>query len=501
MTPTPEMVQWLTDNRDDYEFYLVHAMLHDPLQRAALLGVPVTPEDFRREEYSVLVRAVTGAHRIMGVLGGSLPSPPTAEFLKTYIESAARVEGSDDEMVRSTMALAASLEDPSYTAQHYCINPYLSAWYGAARAKQAARELQKVPIPNVSEIIQKLETELAAVAQVSAPTDEREFDFDTPPVPPEPLLKLGDHTICTPGNIVNLQGPPKVAKSAVIGAILAATIAQPGNRGDTLGFSAESLAGRAVLHFDTEQSHHAHDALVRRAYLRANRRERVASLHSYCLTGMEPSMCWDTLMNKLREAAGRHGGVMIVIIDGIADFCVDPNDAVECFSLVRRLHRIASEYGCGVLTVLHENPGSGSGKARGHLGSQLERKAETSLRLKKDLKTGVSSMWAERARHCFIPQASGKRFHWCDQAKMHVSTDESGMSSLGSALDKNSRYEMEVSKAVKEGEELSYSELTARIVDGQGLAASTVKSRIPEYLRLNLLEKNDQGKYRLTREK
>ena len=28
-TLTQEMLQWLTDNREDYEFYMLHAMLHD----------------------------------------------------------------------------------------------------------------------------------------------------------------------------------------------------------------------------------------------------------------------------------------------------------------------------------------------------------------------------------------------------------------------------------------------------------------------------------------
>ena len=43
------MLQWLSDNREDYEFYLLHAMMHDPLRRITLLSVPVTPDDFRRE--------------------------------------------------------------------------------------------------------------------------------------------------------------------------------------------------------------------------------------------------------------------------------------------------------------------------------------------------------------------------------------------------------------------------------------------------------------------
>ena len=38
-------------------------------------------------------------------------------------------------------------------------------------------------------------------------------------------------------------------------------------------------------------------------------------------------------------------------------------------------HQLAIEYDCVFMTVLHENPNSDFGKTRGHLGSQLSRKA------------------------------------------------------------------------------------------------------------------------------
>ena len=58
MTITPEMKQWLTNNREDYEFYMLHALLHNQLLRSALLTTPIIPDDFRREEYSLIVGAL-----------------------------------------------------------------------------------------------------------------------------------------------------------------------------------------------------------------------------------------------------------------------------------------------------------------------------------------------------------------------------------------------------------------------------------------------------------
>lgn len=499
-TPTPEMLQWLTDNREDYEFYMLHAMMHDPLRRITLLSVPVTPDDFRREEYSIVIRALYVATKVMGVIGQSLTNPPTEEFLRTYVDSAVRQAGMDDDVEREAMRLVRALQDPSFSEQHYCVSPYFEAWYGSARSKKAARELIKVDIPDVRGILEKLQTDLAAASPFTASLDECKFDFDNQPEPPEPLLKLGDHTICTPGNIVNLQGAAKTAKSAVVGAIIASTLVKQGNLVDTFGFTSDSPAGRAVVHFDTEQSAHDHDALIRRAYLRALRRENVQWLHSYCITGMEPAMCWDFLLCKIRTVAQAHAGIMMVIIDGIADFCNDPNDADECFGLVRNLHRLAREYECGVLTVLHENPGSSSGKTRGHLGSQLERKAETSLRLKKDAKTGISVMWADSARHCFIPQGAGWRFHWCNNASMHVSLFEVARADGVAKPAKNAKYADEVSRAFERDEILSYADLIARVTTVTGLARSTAKNRIPEYLDCELLQKDPDGRYWVIRD-
>lgn len=165
---TPEMQQWLTDNRDDYEFYMLHAILHDPLRRSALLQAPLLPDDFTREEYAVVIGGLRGAVEIMRVIGGSVPCPPTSEWLRTYISSAARKEGSDDEMVGIAMRLVTELGKPEYAqAARDCVAPYFPAWYSAVRAKKAARALQRDIIPDVRGILDNLEDALAAAAEVS----------------------------------------------------------------------------------------------------------------------------------------------------------------------------------------------------------------------------------------------------------------------------------------------------------------------------------------------
>lgn len=70
-----------------------------------------------------------------------------------------------------------------------------------------------------------------------------------------------------------------------------------------------------------------------------------------------------------------------------------------------------------MICVIHFNPGTD--KSRGHLGSQLERKAESNLRLEK---TGETiCIWSDKQRRSPIPRESGPCFRWDDAAGMHIS--------------------------------------------------------------------------------
>jgi RecA-family ATPase len=205
------------------------------------------------------------------------------------------------------------------------------------------------------------------------------------------------------------------------------------------------------------------------------------------------------LQTTLKSAVRDHGGVLMVLIDGIADFCNDPNDAKECFELVRKLHKLAVDHGCLIVSVIHENPGQGGGKTRGHLGSQLERKAETSLRLQKDPKTGVIEMWVERGRSCFIPRSAGIRLTWSEEAHMLVTLHAAAGDAPGAKVDKSTRLSREVEQVFADDERLAYGRFVEKLVSSSGLAESTAKARIPDYLALKLVTKHDDGSYQVVR--
>ncbi|MDB4445362.1 hypothetical protein N9156_03420 [Akkermansiaceae bacterium] len=249
--------------------------------------------------------------------------------------------------------------------------------------------------------------------------NERKFDFSTPKERPEPSLKIGSHTLATKGNIMNIQAGVKAGKSAAMDAIMAAQFCGESMEIDSFGFTAMNEHGYGLIHIDTEQSQFDADALVRRSIRRSGMTSSPSWLNSFALADLDIEVRRAGLPILIEEAKEQHGGVFAVLIDGIGDLITDPNDSDQSFRLVDELHQLAIKNDCVIITALHENPNSDFGKTRGHLGSQLSRKAETNLRLIKDA-DGITTIFTTNSRHCHIPRDQGFCFHWCDDKQMHV---------------------------------------------------------------------------------
>ncbi len=71
----------------------------------------------------------------------------------------------------------------------------------------------------------------------------------------------------------------------------------------------------------------------------------------------------------------KHFKPKVTVIDGIADLVTDVNNGEETGIIRDWLLQVTAEQRCHIVSVLHTNPNSE--KARGHLGSELPRKAET----------------------------------------------------------------------------------------------------------------------------
>jgi hypothetical protein len=239
---------------------------------------------------------------------------------------------------------------------------------------------------------------------------------------PAPIYSVADTTICTRGNLTTIYSQAKTGKSSFIAAMIAAALTNPTSGVDTLGVTGPNYGKGAVLHFDTEQSPYDWQQLVNSCLRRAELPEPPAWLMSFTIAGMEAQKAERFVHNAVRLARKTHGSIHSIFIDGVADLVNDPNSPDECFPLVARLHGLAIEYDTAIVNILHLNPTAKdkSDKGRGHLGSQLERKCESNLTLKKD--GDVTVVCAEgRQRGKPIPPDKSPAFRWSDEHGMHRS--------------------------------------------------------------------------------
>lgn len=258
---------------------------------------------------------------------------------------------------------------------------------------------------------------LEETAALESPKKLERYRFDSSRMPPEirPVYTLNGRVIGSAGNIEVLAAKAKAGKTALIGAMIAASTALPG---DTLGVKSSNQHEHAVILLDTEQSEADFYRVCRSAFKRVQLESAPAWFLGYSMVPLSIAERRDSLRSVLAMARRQIGGIHSVFLDGIADFVSDPNDAEECFDYIAELHRLAIQYDTVIYCVVHFNPGDNF-KMRGHLGSQLERKAEVNIALDKNA-DGVTTAYTATSRRAPIFKSEGAKFSWSNAAGMHM---------------------------------------------------------------------------------
>ena len=190
--------------------------------------------------------------------------------------------------------------------------------------------------------------------------------------------------ICTRKSITTLSGQSKGGKSAISSVLLSNCIkTSNGFDGCENLKVSDNEDLKAVIHVDTEQSVYHHyrnfkNSILKRALIDSE----PDYFYSYNIRQLNLPE-YKIFVEHIFEAAySKHGGIHLSIIDGIADFIGSVNDEEEANSIVSFFEHLAIKYDTAIILILHLNPGSD--KERGHLGSQLQRKSESVLTIKKE---------------------------------------------------------------------------------------------------------------------
>lgn len=225
-----------------------------------------------------------------------------------------------------------------------------------------------------------------------------ELDFNNPPPVAQMIVSVNDVPLGTQGNLLCITGGEGTGKSNYVAALIAGAVKPENAEGiDTLGVSIEgNPKGKAVLFYDTEQSEVQLYKNVSTLLRRCGRDTMPEWFKAYCLTGMSRKERLKSIVLSMDKFHYQYGGIHLVVIDGIADLIRCANDEAESIAVVEELYRLAGIYNTCIVTVLHFIPNGL--KLRGHLGSELQRKAAAILSIEKDTKPAVSVVKALKVR-------------------------------------------------------------------------------------------------------
>jgi hypothetical protein len=179
--------------------------------------------------------------------------------------------------------------------------------------------------------------------------------------------------IGTYGNLSVITAPPKTRKTFFVSLLASAYLSGSNIYGGAI--KGHRNNGHLV-HIDTEQGSW-HASKVFKRPLDMDSSIDINKYHTFALrtVGFKERLEFIEyfIKEKIKEPS-------LVIIDGIADLCSDVNNIEQSNNLVSALMRISTEQNVHIICVIHQNYGSQK-LGTGHLGSALEKKAETVISL------------------------------------------------------------------------------------------------------------------------
>ena len=190
---------------------------------------------------------------------------------------------------------------------------------------------------------------------------------------PIPVLSRYGSIIASEGNISAVVGAAKSKKTFLCTALVGAMLRPNGTAAFGITPS-QSL----VLWVDTEQSASHTQRVIKRILRMAGKPEDEPydKLVTLTLREIEPKERFSILRDAIAYYKPR-----LVIVDGISDLMYNSNCIEESDAVVGEMMALSTEYNCHIMNVLHTNPNSD--KARGHIGSTLQRKVETMIYVRK----------------------------------------------------------------------------------------------------------------------
>lgn len=211
--------------------------------------------------------------------------------------------------------------------------------------------------------------------EIKSKLSKAQIKFEDEIKPPPPVIQLDNQglmpvTIFTEGNLSVIQGLSGVRKSFAVAMLTACASSD-----QAIFRKFIPAIHRNVFLFDTEQSSFYVQQSYHRIIQMSNGDGYKKRLYVFCLRPYTPTErveLIDYVFSKVKNLG-------FVVIDGIRDLVSNINDPDEATNISSKLLKWSENSGAHILNVLHEN--KSDGKLRGHIGTELNNKAETVIKV------------------------------------------------------------------------------------------------------------------------
>lgn len=214
--------------------------------------------------------------------------------------------------------------------------------------------------------------------EIIAEARKKEINFK------EPFLWLNGDPVFFPNTINIIQGKAGMHKSRLAEIIAAAILKALNCKNELLGFVANEKYNYNVCYVDTERN--IRDQLpfsMRRLMQQAGHDPAIEldNFEAISLLEFDREDRFTALEDYIREMKRFNSGHTVIILDVITDCLNNFNDAKDSLHLIDLMNRCINSQDVTFICLIHENPGIGSDKARGHLGTEILNKATTAIQV------------------------------------------------------------------------------------------------------------------------
>ncbi len=317
------------------------------------------------------------------------------------------------------------------------------------------------------------------------PEDKRLFypNWTNSPPKQETVITLNEKRLLLSGGSLAICSKPAFGKSGICEGILA-NILSPNC--DSLGFKVSLANNRnKALYIDTERSQSESWESWERTYKRAG--INAPTIDQRIIFGNFKAISIADRKAQVEAIMKLNHDIGLIVFDGAGDFLMDTNSISESCQFIDWINTFNPAI--SVIYTLHTNPRDD--KPRGHIGSELCRRANAVILLRK-LDEGIREITSNfefgKVRH---DGDANSYYKFCTDKGMFVSADYAPKSAID--IEKNSQYK-EMAEAIFNGRPmLSFSTIVNGIMDTTAKTPDTCKKIFYRNFQDKLVVKDGSG--------